>query len=76
MEKSKRILTTIVRLRGSIYKVLPVKSTKAVDINMHVECSKALCRLNISIPVNAGDIICRNILNTGADIVSTKTVLK
>lgn len=69
------IFTSVVRTKGSDkYKVLPVKSSEAVDIKYWKEFSKVLGRLYISIPINIGDIICSNILNTGIDIICTRKV--
>ena len=38
------------------------------------EFSKVLGRIYVSSPINIGDIICRNILNTGVDIISTRKI--
>lgn len=70
---NKGIFTSIVRVKGSDkYKVVPVKSSKEVDISLWVEFSKVLGRIYVSIPVKVGNIICKNILNTGIDIVCTR----
>jgi CxxC motif-containing protein len=72
--KNKGILTTLVRVKGSKLKVVSVKSTKPIDKNLWIECSKALSRLYIGAPTRIGDIVCKNILNTGVDIICTKNV--
>lgn len=75
-EITKGIFTSIVRVKGSKkYKVVSVKSSKEVDLNIWVELSKVLGRLYISTPVKVGDIICKNILNTGIDIICTRDLL-
>lgn len=72
-DNNKGIFTSIVRVKGSDkYKVVPVKSNKKVDISLWVEFSKVLGRIYVSIPVKVGNIICKNILNTGIDIVCTR----
>jgi Uncharacterized protein with conserved CXXC pairs len=74
---NKKIFTTIVRIKGSSrQKVVPVKSNKPIDINLWIECSKALGRVYINTPIKIGDTICKNILNTGVDIVCAKNVDK
>jgi CxxC motif-containing protein len=70
------ILTTLVRIKGSKYNVVPVKSTKPIEKRLWIECSKALSRIYVGAPVEIGDIVCKNILNTGVDIVCTKNVAK
>lgn len=72
----KEIFTSLVRVKGSDkHKVVSVKSNKPVDISLFFELSKVLARLYVSVPVQIGDIICKNILNTGIDIISTKKIV-
>ncbi|NWK12076.1 DUF1667 domain-containing protein [Clostridium cadaveris] len=72
---TKGILTTLVRIKGdNKHKVLPVKSTKPIDKSLWIECSKALSRIYVGPNMKCGDVVCTNILNTGVDIVSTKTI--
>lgn len=76
MKNSKEVFTTIVRIKGSKEKVVPVKSSRPIDKNLLIECSKALSRIHVGIPLKIGDVICRNILNTGVDIVCVKNIIK
>ena len=71
------IFTSTVRVKGnSNYKVVPVKSNKEIDRELFVEFAKVIGRLYVSTPINIGDIICSNILNTGIDIICTKKIEK
>lgn len=70
----KNVFTTLVRIKGAKYNVVPVKSSKPLDKKLWIECSKALGRLYVGAPIKAGDIICKNILNTGANIICTKNM--
>ncbi len=73
----KEIFTSTVRVKGnSNYKVVPVKSNKEIDRELFVEFAKVIGRLYVSTPINIGDIICSNILNTGIDIICTKKIEK
>lgn len=54
--------------------VVPVKSNKEVDKKMWMELSKVLARIYVSVPIKSGDLICKNILNTGIDIVCTRDI--
>ena len=74
--EEKEIFTTIVRIKGGKSNVVSVKSTKPIAKNRWIECSKALSRLYIGAPSKIGDVVCKNILNTGVDIVCTKNVFK
>lgn len=70
----KDILTTLVRVKGSNVKVVSVKSTKPIEKRLFKDCSKVLGMIYVSSPINAGDLICKNILNTGVDIIATKNI--
>lgn len=72
--KNKEILTTLVRVRGSKVKVVSVKSTEPIEKKLFIECSKALGRIYVSAPISEGNLICKNILNTGVDIIATKSI--
>ena len=72
-EDNKDIFTSVVRVKSSDkYRVVPVKSSEKVDINIWRDLSKVLGRIYVSLPINVGDIICKNILNTGVDIICTR----
>jgi len=69
--------TSVVRVKGSKFAtVVPVKSSKPLDKELWLECSKAISILRVGPPVEVGDVLCKNILNTGLDIVSTKNILE
>ncbi|SHE75136.1 DUF1667 domain-containing protein [Clostridium fallax] len=75
--KEKDIFTSLVRIKGSKrYNVVPVRSSKIVDKKLWIEISKVLSRIYIGLPIKRGDVICKNILNTGIDIICTKTLSK
>jgi CxxC motif-containing protein len=70
------ILTTLVRIKGAKSNVVPVKSAKPIDKKLWLDCSKALSRIYVGAPIKIGDMVCKNILNTGVDIICTKNVDK
>jgi CxxC motif-containing protein len=74
---SKEVLTTLVRVKSvGAVRVVPVKSTAPIDRSLWLECSKALSRVYVGVPIRIGDIVCKNILNTGVDIVCTRNTEK
>lgn len=75
-DNNSEIFTTLVRIKGAKCNVVPVKSVLPIDKKMWVECSKALSRLYVGAPIKIGDVVCKNLLNTGVDIVCTKNVYK
>lgn len=72
--KKKDILTTLVRVKGSKTKVVSVKSTEPIEKGLFKECSKALGMIYVNVPISEGDLICKNILNTGVDIIATNNI--
>ncbi|MBW6411030.1 DUF1667 domain-containing protein [Clostridium weizhouense] len=72
---SKDIFTSLVRIKGDERnKVVSVRSNQPIEKELWREFSKVLSRIYISTPVNIGDTICKNIMNTGIDIISTKKI--
>ncbi len=66
------ITTTVVAQNG---KVIPVKTTTAVAKESVVDCMKAINNIHPTIEqCKFGNIICQNILNTGADIIITAPI--
>ncbi len=69
------ILTTLVRIKGSnLSNVVSVKSSKPINKKLWIDCSKALSRIHVGPPLKIGDVVCKNILNTGVDIICTKNI--
>ena len=60
----KDIFTSVVRVKGS----------DEVDKGLWIEMSKVVSRLYVSIPIKMGSIICKNILNSGVDIICTRDI--
>lgn len=69
------VLTTLVRIKGSdLCNVVSVKTSKPINKKIWVECSKALSRIHVGPPIKIGDVVCKNLLNTGVDIICTKNI--
>ena len=73
----KDVFTSLVRIKSDPKnRVVSVKSTREVERRYFREFSKVLGRIYVSSPINIGDVVCRNILNTGIDIVCTVKINK
>lgn len=71
----KKYYTSVVRVKGSKkYKMVPVKSSEPIDQDLFIECSKVISRIYLGVPIEAGDEVCSNILNTGLDIITTRSI--
>ncbi|HWR60640.1 MAG TPA: DUF1667 domain-containing protein [Clostridia bacterium] len=69
-----RVLTTTVKLKGSPHKRLPVRSDAPIPKGMMFECMRALDSVEAEAPVRIGGIIVENILDTGTNIISTRSI--
>lgn len=73
----KGIFTSLVRAKGNDkYRVVPVRSSSEVEISLWIEISKVISRIYVSVPIKRGSIVCKNILNSGVDIICTRDILE
>ncbi len=69
-----RILTTTVRIQGARWPVIPVRTDKAVPRRLFSRIMKQLRRITLQAPVNMSELVVRDILRTGANIIATRTM--
>jgi CxxC motif-containing protein len=69
-----RILTTTVRIQGSRWPVIPVRTDKAVAKRSFPRIMRQLRRIRLQAPVSMLDVVVRDILRTGANIIATRTM--
>jgi len=69
-----RILTTTVRIEGSRWPVIPVRTDKSVPKRLFPSIMRQLRRIKLQAPVNMLDVVVRDVLRTGANIISTRTM--
>ena len=66
-----RMLTTTVKVEGGKSYVVPVKSATPIPKGMMFECMEVINKASVKAPVNIGDVVIENILDTGVDIIAT-----
>jgi CxxC motif-containing protein len=71
-----RILTTTVRIEESRWPVIPVRTDKSVPKRLFPRIMRQLRRVKLQAPVNMLDVVVRDVLHTGANIISTRTMLR
>ena len=69
-----RILTTTVRIQGSRWPVVPVRTDRAVPKRLFPRIMRQLRHIELEAPVNMLDVVVGDILHTGANIVATRTM--
>jgi CxxC motif-containing protein len=72
----RRILTTSVLVKDGEWPLVSIKSTRPIPKDKLFPILKQIKKITINAPVTSGQIIIKNVLNTGVDIVSTKTIKK
>ncbi len=71
-----RMITTTVKLTGADKTLLPVISDGMIPKKKMQECLQVLYGVTVTAPVKMGDVVCKNILDTGVDILAASTVQK
>jgi len=69
-----RILTTTLSVDKSNSQRLPVRSDIGIPKTLFLDCMKELKKIRISKPVQMGQIIVENILDTGVNIVASRSI--
>lgn len=69
-----RVITSTVKLKNGILKRLPVKTNQPIPKDKIHQCMRVLDGVEITSPVEAGQIIVEDILGTGAHIVATRNM--
>jgi CxxC motif-containing protein len=69
-----RILTTTVRIQGSRWPVIPVRTDTAVPKRLFPRIMKRLRRAKLEAPINMLDVVVKNVAATGANVVATRTM--
>lgn len=69
-----RIVTSSVCVTGGVLPVVSVKTKEDIPKGKIPEVMKALKAVTVEAPVNIGDIILKNAVGTGVDIVATKNI--
>lgn len=69
-----RVLTTTVRVEGGDMPLAPVKSEKPLPKGLLLDCMDIINGFTAKAPVKRGDVLIKDILGTGVDIVATGDV--
>ena len=69
-----RVITTTVAIEGGIYRRIPVKTAGDIPKGMIFEIMDEINKVVVKAPVKVGDVIIENVLGTGVNVVSAKTM--
>lgn len=70
----KRVLTTLVRVKGGITPVTSVKTTKPIPKELLREAHRLISEVVLEAPVLKGHLVIEDLLGTGANVVITRSV--
>ncbi len=66
-----RMITSTVAVRNSLYPVVSVKTSAPVAKGRIFEYMKVINKVSVEAPVKIGDVIVKDMLGTGIDLVAT-----
>lgn len=69
-----RIVTSTVKVLKGKIKAVSVKTASDIPKDKTFQCIEALKGLEIKAPIKIGDLILKNVADTGVDVIATKNV--
>lgn len=66
-----RLLTSSVKVAGAAAPLVPVRLDKPIPKELLLPCMEVLKKLEVHAPVHTYDVLARDVLGTGADLVAT-----
>lgn len=72
--RPERILTSTVKVSGGVHRVLPVITSKEIPLDQIFDAMEIIKKTEVNAPVHEGDVIICDILNTGADVIASRSM--
>ena len=69
-----RVVTTTVKVKNGTIPVVPVKTKEPIPKGLNFKCMHEINKTVVTAPVKLGDVIIKNVLGTGVDIVACRNV--
>ena len=70
----KRTFTSSVKIKGAGRRMLPVRTTAPISKQILLECAEVVHNIEVCAPIKRGDVICKNVLGTDANIIAAMTL--
>ena len=67
-----RVVTSTVRIKGCSHRLCPVKTDRTIPKKLIFQAMKQINGIELTSPVECGDILISDFLGTGANLVVTK----
>jgi CxxC motif-containing protein len=72
LQNPTRVLTTTVAIEGGTHGRCPVRTNGAIPKSKIFEAMDVLKKLRLTAPVRCGEVVLKNILGTGIDVIATR----
>lgn len=70
----RRTLTTTVKVNDKNIRVCPVKSSDTLPKDKLFASMEEINKISVDLPIKLHQVVIKNILNTGVDIITTKEI--
>lgn len=70
----KRTVTSTVAIEGGLHRRLPVRTSAPIPKERMLDAVRALDGVRVFSPVSAGQVIVRNVCDTGADFIAVRSL--
>jgi len=74
MTNPTRVLTTTVKISKAFFSRIPVRTNGAIPKSLIYEAMKLINCIEIQAPVRMGQVLIKNILDTGVDIIASRSM--
>jgi len=74
LKEPMRVFTTIVRIKGAKYAMLPVRTDKTIPKRLFKQAIEMLADINLQAPVHMSDVLVKDVAGSGANIIATRTM--
>ena len=71
----RRVFTTTIKIKNGEYKTIPVKTSRAIKKESWREAKKICNSLKADIPISFNEVLFKDFLEKGIDLISTKEIL-
>ena len=71
-----RILPTTIKVKNGEFPLVPVKTAEPIPKSLLIKAMDVIAKKEVEAPVEIGDVIIKDILNTGVNIVATRNINK
>ncbi|WIV12679.1 DUF1667 domain-containing protein [Proteiniborus sp. MB09-C3] len=74
MTNPTRVITSTIKINNAHLKRLPVKTNGAIPKDMNFKCMELINSLEVQAPVKVKQVIVKDILGTGIDLVASRSM--